>query len=60
MVRAFSSASRQIVNDDWNTIEKLPTDAGRLAARTEDLLVLMTLFDPATRALTPLWTDSLT
>ena len=35
-----------IVNDDWNTIEKLPTDAGRLAARTEDLLVLMTLFDP--------------
>lgn len=39
------------VNDDWGVIERFPADAGELAARTEDLLVLLQLFDPATKAL---------
>lgn len=33
------------INDDWNLIERFPKDAGELAARTEDLLVLLQLFD---------------
>lgn len=39
------------VNDQWNVIERFPSDAGELAARTEDVLVLLQLFDPATKAL---------
>lgn len=39
------------VNDEWNIIERFPADAGELAARTEDLLVLLQLFNPATKTL---------
>lgn len=39
------------VNDQWNIIERFPADSGELAARTEDVLVLLQLFDPLTKAL---------
>jgi len=39
------------VNDDWGVIERFPADAGELAARTEDLLVLLQLFNPAAKGL---------
>ena len=39
------------INDEWNVISRFPKDAATLAARTEDLLVLLQLFDPATKSL---------
>lgn len=39
------------INDEWNVISRFPKDAAALAARTEDLLVLLQLFDPATKSL---------
>lgn len=39
------------VNDQWSIIDRLPSDAGELAARTEDLLVLLQLFDAGSKTL---------
>lgn len=39
------------INDEWNVISRFPKDAAALAARTEDLLVLLQLFDPAKKTL---------
>ena len=39
------------INDEWNVISRFPKDAATLAARTEDLLVLLQLFDPITKSL---------
>ena len=39
------------INDEWNVISRFPKDAATLAARTEDLLVLLQLFDPTTKSL---------
>lgn len=39
------------INDEWNVISRFPKDAATLAARTEDLLVLLQLFDPITKTL---------
>jgi len=39
------------INDEWNVISRFPKDAATLAARTEDLLVLLQLFDPSTKSL---------
>ena len=39
------------INDEWNVISRFPKDAATLAARTEDLLVLLQLFDPTTKTL---------
>lgn len=39
------------INDEWNVISHFPKDAATLAARTEDLLVLLQLFDPTTKTL---------
>lgn len=39
------------INDEWNVIARFPKDAATLAARTEDLLVLLQIFDPATKSL---------
>lgn len=39
------------INDEWNVIQRFPKDAAALAARTEDLLVLLQLFDPANKTL---------
>lgn len=39
------------INDEWNVIKRFPKDAAALAARTEDLLVLLQLFDPAKKTL---------
>lgn len=39
------------INDEWNVIARFPKDAATLAARTEDLLVLLQLFDPVTKSL---------
>lgn len=39
------------INDEWNVISRFPKDAATLAARTEDLLVLLQLFDPANKTL---------
>lgn len=39
------------INDEWNVIARFPKDAATLAARTEDLLVLLQIFDPVTKSL---------
>lgn len=39
------------INDEWNVISRFPKDAATLAARTEDLLVLLQLFDPIAKSL---------
>lgn len=39
------------INDQWNVISRFPKDAAAIAARTEDLLVLLQLFDPKTKTL---------
>lgn len=39
------------INDQWNVISRFPKDAAAIAARTEDLLVLLQLFDPAKKTL---------
>lgn len=39
------------INDEWNVISRFPKDAATLAARTEDLLVLLQIFDPVTKSL---------
>ena len=39
------------INDEWNVISRFPKDAAALAARTEDLLVLLQLFDPTNKTL---------
>ena len=39
------------INDQWNVISRFPKDAAAIAARTEDLLVLLQLFDPVTKSL---------
>ena len=39
------------INDEWNVVARFPKDAATLAARTEDLLVLLQIFDPVTRSL---------
>lgn len=39
------------INDQWNVIRRFPKDAAAIAARTEDLLVLLQLFDPAKKTL---------
>ena len=39
------------INDEWNVISRFPKDAATLAARTEDLLVLLQLFNPSTKSL---------
>lgn len=39
------------INDQWNVISRFPKDAAAIAARTEDLLVLLQLFDPEKKTL---------
>lgn len=39
------------INDQWNVISRFPKDAATIAARTEDLLVLLQLFDPEKKTL---------
>lgn len=39
------------INDQWNVISRFPKDAAAIAARTEDLLVLLQLFDPKNKTL---------
>ena len=39
------------INDEWNVVARFPKDAATLAARTEDLLVLLQIFDPVTKSL---------
>lgn len=39
------------INDQWNVINRFPKDAAAIAARTEDLLVLLQLFDPEKKTL---------
>lgn len=39
------------INDQWNVISRFPKDAAAIAARTEDLLVLLQLFDPKKKTL---------
>ena len=39
------------INDQWNVISRFPKDAAAIAARTEDLLVLLQIFDPVTKSL---------
>lgn len=47
------------INDQWNVISRFPKDAAAIAARTEDLLVLLQLFDPEKKTLrTDVFNDS--
>lgn len=39
------------INDQWNVISRFPKDAAAIAARTEDLLVLLQLFNPKEKTL---------
>jgi len=47
----FQFSFESFINDEWNVISRFPKDAAAIAARTEDLLVLLQLFDPTTKSL---------
>lgn len=47
----FQFSFESFINDEWNVISRFPKDAAAIAARTEDLLVLLQLFDPKTKSL---------
>lgn len=47
----FQFSFESFINDEWNVISRFPKDAAAIAARTEDLLVLLQLFDPGTKSL---------
>ena len=47
----FQFSFESFINDEWNVISRFPKDAAAIAARTEDLLVLLQLFNPNIKSL---------